>query len=588
MDDGSRDSKQKLLRRLYKRQSDEYARRTINELERKIAGCLAALAENDHEPGVYIKLASYYEESKRHEESLSTLQIGLRRCDPAPGLYRRTVDALAACNRTREAVQVAEEASHLLPDDSGLRLRAFLLLPILYDSIGEIEYYRERFQLGLEKLHRDVDLSSPEARKRALDGVAGYTPFYLAYQGREVLQFQRQYGALVSRIMSANYPQWIQRPPMPPVPADGKLRIGYASAHFHSHSVTHSHLGWLRDHDRKRIEVYAYSMGAEPDKTTELVREASTRFWQYEGDFEAACRAILDDELHVLVHLDIGMDPIMAQLAALRLAPAQCMTWGHPVTSGLPAVEYFFSSDLMEPKNGDAEYSEKLIRLPGIGISYEKPVIPNALFYKNRSDFGLGEDRIVYLSCQSTFKYLPQHDHVFAEIASQVPNSQFAFLIPNQSVGRDFMRRLERAFSSAGLKAAERCALLPKQDGFSYWNLSVLSDVNLDAIEWSGCNTTMEAIACKLPVVALPGRFMRGRHSYAMLTQLGVTETIARDKKEFVSIAVRLGLDKEWRQQVVNRMVAGYPRLYSDPRSVEALEQFYRRVVEERQKAGGS
>jgi protein O-GlcNAc transferase len=579
------DPKQRLLRELHRRQSEEAARRVNDEIEQKIAHYLTALAENDQGPATYAKLASCYQKLRRHEEALEILRRGLLRCVPTLRLYEKYFWALAECNLTAEAIQLAEEARRFFPDDLNLQFQAQLLLPIIYDSPEDIDYYRERFQTDLENINRFIDLSTPATRKKALDCIAGYVPFHLAYQGREMLDLQRQYGALVSRIMSANYPQWTQPLPMPPLPTDGKLRIGYASAHFHSHSVTKDHLGWLRDHDRKRIEVYTYSMGTESDKTTELVREASARFWQYEDDYDAACRAILDDQLHVLVHLDIGMDPVMAQLAALRLAPVQCMTWGHPVTSGLPAVEYFFSSELMEPENGDAEYSEKLIRLPGIGISYEKPVIPNALFFKNRSDFGLGEDRIVYLSCQSTFKYLPQHDHVFAEIASRVPNSQFVFLIPNQSVGGDFMRRLERAFSSVGLKAAERCVLLPKQDGFNYWNLNVLSDVSLDAIEWSGCNTTMEAIACKLPVVALPGRFMRGRHSYAMLTQLGVTETIARDKKEFVSIAVRLGLDKEWRQQVVNRMVAGYPLLYSDPSSAVALEDFYQRVVEERRGA---
>jgi predicted O-linked N-acetylglucosamine transferase (SPINDLY family) len=75
---------------------------------------------------------------------------------------------------------------------------------------------------------------------------------------------------------------------------------------------------------------------------------------------------------------------------------------------------------------------------------------------------------------------------------------------------------------------------------------------------------------------------MRARHSGAILTQLGVTETIARDAAEYVDIAVRLGLDREWRRAVIDKSVAGYQRLYSDSRSVEALENFLRRAVRER------
>ncbi len=42
---------------------------------------------------------------------------------------------------------------------------------------------------------------------------------------------------------------------------------------------------------------------------------------------------ILDNQLHILVYLDIGMDARTTQLAGLRLAPVQCVTWGHPITS---------------------------------------------------------------------------------------------------------------------------------------------------------------------------------------------------------------------------------------------------------------
>jgi len=33
----------------------------------------------------------------------------------------------------------------------------------------------------------------------------------------------------------------------------------------------------------------------------------------------------------------------------------------------------------------------------------------------------------------------------------------------------------------------------------------LLADIYLGTIEWSGCNTTLEAIACGLPIVTFPG-----------------------------------------------------------------------------------
>jgi predicted O-linked N-acetylglucosamine transferase (SPINDLY family) len=75
---------------------------------------------------------------------------------------------------------------------------------------------------------------------------------------------------------------------------------------------------------------------------------------------------------------------------------------------------------------------------------------------------------------------------------------------------------------------------------------------------------------------------MRGRHSFGILRQLGVTETIARDKADYVDIAVRLGQDREWRAHVLKRMAEGHERLFSDTSAVRALEKFYRTVVQER------
>src|SRR3979409_696472 len=100
------------------------------------------------------------------------------------------------------------------------------------------------------------------------------------------------------------------------------------------------------------------------------------RFVQGPLSLDAWRRAILDDAPHVLIFPEIGMDKVSAQLAAQRLAPVQCASWGHPVTSGFPTIDYFISSDLMEPRGAANHYSEKLIRLPNLSIYYEPADVP--------------------------------------------------------------------------------------------------------------------------------------------------------------------------------------------------------------------
>ncbi|HEY9806466.1 MAG TPA: hypothetical protein V6D04_07855, partial [Candidatus Obscuribacterales bacterium] len=390
---------------------------------------------------------------------------------------------------------------------------------------------------------------------------------------------QQQYGLLVHQVMATNYPQWVQDRPMPPLSPSGKIRIGYLSDCLRQHTVGKLFLGWLRHCDRQKFEVYCYSLNREQDAIAQEIQRHSDAFHQISGDLEGMCQQILNDDLHVLTFLDIGMHPKASQIASLRLAPVQCMAWGHPVTSGLPTVDYFLSSDLMEPENGEAHYSEQLVRLPGISIAYTKPTLPELT--KTRADFGLRSDAVVYLSCQSLFKYLPQYDFVFAAIAQQVPQAQFAFLAHfSPAVTEKFRQRLQRAFAAVNLNSEDYCVLVPRQGPTGYLQLNLLADIFLDTFAWSGGNTTLEAIACNLPVVTCPGEFMRGRHAAGILQALGIPETIAANSEDYVAIAVKLVLDTAWRQQMVRRITQGHTQLYDDPSCVRALEAFYQQVVQ--------
>jgi protein O-GlcNAc transferase len=536
------------------------------------------LKSEQRSPQPYIELAKLHARLQQLEPAIAVLQEGLALCEPNEQLYSEAVFTIAEANRTDEALLLLHRAKQLFPGVRHFQLWEALLLPVLYDTEGEIEYYRARFKTGLEALVKGIQLNTREEYRGALDAVSKHLNFYLGYQGRNDCELQQQYGQFVHRVVAANYPQWVKPRPMPPIPASGRIRVGYISAHFRDHSVSKLFLGWLQEHNRQDFELFAYHNGGSVDAVTNRVRKISDHFRHIPGKFEELCRAVLSDDLHVGVFLDVRHRR-MAMMATLRLAPVQCLAWAHPVTSGSPMIDYYLSSDLMEPEDGQDHYSERLIRLPGIGVCYPKPVIPRPLLVRSRNDFGIGEERIVFLCCQTTFKYLPQHDDLFVQIAKRIPTCQFVFLGLNDMVAGDFRGRLRRAFMAEGLEASDYCVILPLLNTFDYWNLNLVSDVFLDTLEWSGGVTTLEAIACGLPVVTLPRGYMRGRHSYGILAQLGITETIARDKKEFVDIAFRLGVDREWRAQVLRDMKANHTRLYSDTKCVRALEDFFRSAV---------
>lgn len=381
---------------------------------------------------------------------------------------------------------------------------------------------------------------------------------------------------------------WPRTIPSGPLPCQlsrqvrGKpLRIGYVSSRFQDASATRFFLGWIRKRDTRRTEVHGWHVGLRSDRATEEVQRTCTRFDWFPDGFEETCVSIRDRSLHALIFLDIGIEPLMTQLAAMRLAPVQCMAWDHPVTSGLPTIDFALSAELSEPAGAESHYSERLVRLPGVGVCFQRPVIPTPLLRKTRRDFGLGESDVVYLCCQSIFKFLPASDEVFAQIARQVPSARFVFTSPNESLTRELLSRLRSAFSAAGLAADEHCIMLPHLSHFDYWNLHLVGDVFLDTIGWSSAGSVFEAIACRVPVVTLAGNLMRGRQGAAILMQLGLTETVASDMAGYADIAVRLGRERTWREELRGRTEQGWPKLFSDSRSATALERFLWQATEE-------
>jgi protein O-GlcNAc transferase len=527
-------------------------------------------------PTLYIELARQLSALNDYSAVLEVLREGVRNC-PSEEVYRALVDTLAECNLTDEAIRVAQDGIARFPNSYLLRLPEALLLPLVYDSTAQIDRCRDRYAAGLERLHDEFDADIPSQRESALKGIARHINFQLGCQGRDDRALQERYGEFVSRVMQVD--QTERARPRPRVSRPAKLRIGYFAAHFHHNSLASTHLSWLEEHNRTDFELFAYYVGDETDHVTEQTRRATDHFYHRPRDVTAVRRQALADHLDVAVFLDVGTHPAMTLLAAERLAQVQCASWGYPTTTGLSSIDYYLSSDLMEPPDGDAHYCERLVRLPGIGVCVRRPSVPRALLKPNRQDIGLGADRVVYLCCQQPHKYLPEHDDLFPQIAIAVPNAQFVFLSRNAYVTRSLMDRFERAFSQRGLSASDYCVFLGERGLFEYWALNLASDIFLDSLEWSGCNTTLEAIDCGLPIVTLPGRFMRGRHSYAILTQLGVPDTIAADKRDYVRIAARLGVDRDWRQTIVETMGAQRDRLFSDTRSVVALEQFFRDVT---------
>ncbi|MGH8000706.1 MAG: tetratricopeptide repeat protein [Brasilonema sp.] len=489
--------------------------------------------------------------------------------------------ALDEQGQLEACVATYQQALNIQPDYAAARFGICMSqLLIIYSSVDEIQIRRNQYQHHLQKLAHYYQLAKPKEQSEAAKVVGWLQTFYLPYQGLNDRALQQTHGEMICRLMAKRYPQWSQSIPFPKLAANEKIRVGFVSGFFRSHSNWKIPIrGWVENLDRTEFELFGYHTDLKQDRETLRAAKAFDKFTQGPLLVEKWADLIEHDQLHILIFPEFGMDAITIQLGCLRLAPIQMTSWGHPVTSGLPTIDYYLSSDLMESENAQDHYTEKLVRLPNLSIHYTPLEIePQAI---NRRDIGIADGEIMFWCCQSLYKYLPQYDDVFPRIAKALEKCKFVFIkhFIGEQVNEVFRERLRQAFEDFGLNYQDYCIFLPPMAPGTFAGTTAIADVFLDSIGWSGCNSTLEAIAHNIPIVTLPGDLMRGRHSMAILKMMGIEETIAPTKDDYVQIAVRLAQDAQYRQQISQQVAEKKQRLYGDLEPVRALEDFLLKVL---------
>jgi predicted O-linked N-acetylglucosamine transferase (SPINDLY family) len=471
-----------------------------------------------------------------------------------------------------EAASVYRHALSLNLNDLKAFIGTHLMLPAIYFNAAELSAVRKRYTEGLKTLRDNTENFLGIESKELLSGLS-WTNFYLAYQGQDDKSLQVEYAHFVADILQVATPDLMQPLKHDPAASQRRLRIGFLSSFMRDCTVGSYFKSWVTSLDRGKFEIYCYYIGHMQDQVTQEFTNAADCYKHLVGDVDYIGRQVKKDQLDILIYPEIGMDHGAFVLAAMRLAPMQCAAWGHPVTTGLANIDYFFSSALMEPQNAQAHYSEQLILLEGIGTCYLKPALPSPA---TRSDFSLPEERVLYLCPQSLYKIHPDNDKLLLEILARNKNAVLVFFQATDiSITRAFMKRLEGALDESGMEKGGQIKILPRMGHENYLRVNMLCDVMLDTLHWSGGNTTLDALACGLPVVTMPGKFMRGRQSYGMLKCMGLNELIAHDHKDYIEIATKLGTDRAWHQHVVQHITTSSDAIFAVETPLRQMEQFF-------------
>ena len=321
-----------------------------------------------------------------------------------------------------------------------------------------------------------------------------------------------------------------------------KLRIGFMSGDFRSHSVGFFLMQLFACYDRHQLEIHCYSEVENPDEITDRCRQLVLGWQRTVGMGAAAVsERIRADRIDILI--DLAGHTANNRLDVFALAPAPIqMTWlGYPGTTGSPVIDYRITDGIADPPGeSDNWHSERLIRLPTGFLCYsppeEAPPVEESPVYENgHITFG-------------SFNTLPKLNYwvieTWATLLHRIPESRLVIKC-KQLADADTCQRLRDRFAKLGLPT-HRIHLMSKVPSTKE-HLSVYHkvDIALDPFPYNGTTTTCEALWMGVPVVTLLGDRHSGRVGATILSGLKLKELIAEDRADYMTRAMMLATDRE-------------------------------------------
>ena len=475
-----------------------------------------------------------------------------------------------------------------LGDDEGLRatltdrLRAArsgdgasivraLALPSLLDSRAEIRLVRARLRAEIDELAgRALDVRDP-----VVD--IGVTSFNLAYQGEDDRDLHERIAALHLhacpglRYVAPHCSGWRSR-------REGRIRVGIASTFLHDHSIGRVMRGLFARLDRSRVSVHGFAFQSKEDAVYLAMKRDADEWVTLPREFAVAREMLANARLDVLLYPDIGMDPLTYFLSFARLAPVQCTTWGHPVTSGVPALDYFISTDYFDSAEGERQYSERLVRLEDVAFPgyYQRPPAAAAATLPAP---GFDRGRRVYFCPQMLFKLHPDFDAIIADILRRDRGGEVV-IAHKGAYDAHRLRRLQARLQRSAADVYDRIVFLPRTaDPAGYLGRLRGCDVVLDTLHYCGGNTSLEAISAGALVVTLPSALQRGRHTYGFFRKMRCMDTVAQSTEDYSQLAVRIATDQAFAAHLRETQRASVAALYEDAGAVRQIEDFFERAL---------
>lgn len=493
------------------------------------------------------------------------------RFDEGLGWLRKAVEIDPAHARAQNNLGIALARGNL-PADAARHLRAALAAdPGLAEA--RVNLWKPLMDAcdwaGLESELRAFVAAAAEAPDG--DWVTHISPFVsllLPVSRGAQRKVARAYAATVERAAAS-----LPRPSPSAERNPQRLRVGYVSGDFYNHATAHLAAGLFARHDRRRFEVYAYSIGqADSSDFRRRIVAGCDRFVEAADEpFEATARRIAADGVHVAVDMKGYCGGGRPEIFALRPAPVQVSFLGYPGSTGARFIDYLIADRVVAPESDGEWFSERLVWMPASYQVNDRDQ-PIADRIPGRAEAGLPEAGFVFCCFNQNYKIDAPMFALWMRILKAVPGSVLWLFRSNLPA--------KNALREAALRhgvAHERLVFAAKLPKPEHLARHALADLVLDTHVVNAHTTASDALWAGVPVLTWPGETFAARVAASLLHAVGLPELIAASAAAYEEKAIALARDPQRLQGLRERLARNRlsAPLFDTDRYVRHLEHAY-------------
>ncbi|MBF0450421.1 MAG: tetratricopeptide repeat protein [Candidatus Magnetomorum sp.] len=354
------------------------------------------------------------------------------------------------------------------------------------------------------------------------------------------------------------------------------LRIGYVSPDFRTHALMFFIKPVIKNHHSKNFSIYCYSDTQFPDEETRFVQEHVPHFFSCHNiSDQALAKKIYDHRIDILVDLTGHSSKNRLLVFSQRPAPVQVSYLGYQNTTGLKAINYYITDNIISPPGlSDHLFAEQLFRLEDCFACFQpSDHAPNV----NTSPL-VQNDYITFGVLNNFSRMNDWMISAWMTLLKKVPTAKM--IIQSRPFSDpSFIKKFLHRFDQQGIDP-DRLNLYPYGSLDNFYHRHHDVDLILDTYPDNGASTLCQALWMGVPVLTCSGKTLASRVGGSILHSLGLDDLITTSLDDYIQKAVDLSQHPEILIQLRKnlRQILSQSTLFNAKQFTQKLEAAYRKM----------